>query len=474
MPKLNAYNGDDINPQYVDAILEQIDSGGRPYMDVCEMEDMINYLTSVYRHKDALKLTRYGLQLHPNSNELMLQQALLMLDNNEIESAWECLKYVKPAMGDDPDYHIACGWYYLKKENKKRAMEEFDIAVELDNGQQGLEYEIGMNLNQFGMHKEALKYLKAFNAAMPNDPEGLFELAFALDKTGDFDESRTKYEELVDINPFYETAWYNLGIQYNITNDYEKAIMAYDTAVTINPEYPEPYFNMGNTHMNNNHVEEALNNYIEYATLCEPDQMSSAMQSIGECWWELGNNEMSRKFYQWAAENNPDDQTVLYGLALNDIELNMYDEAIEMLDRAIEIETDNADYRFAKAQALFQKNKMRESYEELIAGIEIEPNIVFAWMEAYKIYIKEICPQEPWTFYEKYWDKYFEYGAFKMMATYHLWKIKREERLAIETIEWLAKNDKETIEDALEEEDLKKMLLTKPYIDILKEAGYKL
>lgn len=477
MPRPNAYNGDKINPEYVDMILEQMSSGGHPYLDVCVVQDMLDFLRTENRHKDAQILVAYGLELHPNSNELMLEQGSLMIDNDNMAGAAERLNYLEPTMSHIAQYHIVKGWYYLKSEQQGKAIEEFDQASELCKDDIDLNFEIGMNLNQFGLHKYAVKYLRIFNKAFPNDAEGLFELAFALESTGKIDESRRKYEELVDISPFYETAWYNLGILYSNAKEYDNAIMAYETATAINPEYPEPYYNMANTFLCKNEIEAGLNNYIEYATLCEPDQLGSVMQNIGECWWEMGENIMARRFYQKAIERDGENFTSEYGLALCDIELELYDEAISVLDHAMKTEegSNNADPHFAKAHALAMLERRLDAYYEIMAGIVIEPNIVFAWMEAYKIYVHDISRKgQEEKFFDEYRSKFGENGAFKLINAYHIFLINSRNRQIKEIVEWVAENDKKTIADALEEPDLKKMLTKEPFAGILTKAGIEL
>ncbi len=463
---MEKYNGDIINPEYVELILSEVKHSNSPYIDISETEDAYDYLTQEARPNDARILVEYALQLHPDSIELLLLSARICIDNNELKKAANILATIPSSATENPDYYISYGWLELKKKNMPKAIEYFDQACQID---EDMSYEIGLNLNQFGKHKEAKRFLIPYVKEYPNDAEALFELAYAYEKTNMINEARTTYETLVDKNPFYPTAWYNLGIIYSNESQFDKALNAYTTATTIAPEYAEPYFNMGNAYMNLAQYNKALENYIEYASLTISNAKidSSVMQYIGECWWELGNFDLARRFYKKAISNirskSPNNDTLYYGYALCCIELNDNKEAIRVLTKLIGTNACVSEYYFARAQAECNSLDKTGAYCDIIDGISLSPNNVLAWHEAMRLYIS-IYSVKSIEYFLKEHKQYKSYPAFQFITFVVQYCFMHKYKTALKTLEQVAQNNKDVIYDAAEEDSIRH-LLSDPYIE---------
>jgi len=451
---------DDIfNPEDVDKMLEEISSGNNPYIDSEDIVEACEYLYNCQRFDDVETLTSYGMNMHPDSTDILIIRTKMLVDTDKMDEAILLIDTLQKSCSDDPDFNIIYGWYNLKLQNVKKALGFFNKAVELDNDELGLDFEIGLNLNQFGFHKEAIHFLRHFQKNHPDDPECMFETAFALEKIGKREESAMLYEELLDKKPFYETAWYNLGILYSNVEDYDKALMAYDTAVTINPEYADPYFNMGNTYLLLARYEEAINCYTEYAATCDPDQQFSVYQNLGECWWELGDMELAGRFYFKALQVQPDRVDLLYGYALCCIETDRNHAAIGWLDKAIDLEPDNSDLNFAKAQAYYSMSQKSKALIELMDGLKKDPEVILAWHEALKLYIDQNDQDAPFSFIEKNSRKYGTKQAFRFIQAYVVYTYGKSTETAVKILEKIAKKDPQTIFNAMEDPDLRYMLM---------------
>ncbi len=449
---------DNINVQNIEQMLEDVASGKGPYIDSEEIVDACEYLYNCQRFDDVDIMTSYGMSLHPDSADIQIIRTKMLIDTDRMKEAVLSIDTLQQTQSENPDFNIICGWFNLKQHKVRVALNYFNKAVELDNDELGLDFEIGLNLNQFGYHKEAIKFLKHFQKSHPDDPECMFETAYALEKVGQREKSALLYEELLDKKPFYETAWYNLGILYNNVDEYDKALMAYDTAVTINPEYADPYFNMGNTYVTLARYEEAINCYTDYAVLCDPDHLYPVYQNIGECWWEMGNMELARRFYHKALEMQPDRVDIMYGYALCCIETDMNTTAIEWLSKAIEMEPDNSDLNFAKAQAYYSTSQKSKALDELMEGLKKDPEVILAWHEALKLYVDQNGDDSAFTFIEKNGKKYGTKQAFRFIQAYVIYKFGQSKETVIKILDKIAQKDNQTIYNAAEDEDLRSML----------------
>ena len=71
-------------------------------------------------------------------------------------------------------------------------------------------------------------------------------LGIAYHNKGMYDEAIVEYKKVVEINPEYSVAYYNLGLAYFYGKKmYDKAIAAYEKAIEINPEYSDAYYVLG-------------------------------------------------------------------------------------------------------------------------------------------------------------------------------------------------------------------------------------
>ncbi len=70
-----------------------------------------------------------------------------------------------------------------------------------------------------------------------------------IKKMLDYDLIERDLKTVIDINPGYEFAYYNLGILYCMKKDYDGAVRQFTNAVKLNPQFAEAYFNRGLTYI---------------------------------------------------------------------------------------------------------------------------------------------------------------------------------------------------------------------------------
>ena len=468
------YNGDIINPEYVEHILSEIKKNNSPYIDIFETEDASDYLMPNNRIDEARILVEYSLHLHPKSIELLILLARIYMDSHGLYDAIEILTKLPVTAIEYPDYYILWGRIELIKSREQKAIENFEVACKID---EDLNFEVGLNLNHFGLHKDAIRFLKPYLDKYPDDDEAQFELAYAYEKNGMLTEAQTTYEKLVDQNPFYAAAWYNLGIIYNNDNQINqinqinKAIKAYETAITIDPNYAEAHFNLGNIYMNISQYEKALNSYTEYASLTiqnKPDY--SVIQYIGECWWELGNADLARRFYKLAMKNTKGNRSLSYAYALSCMELNDNKEALKVLNRLIASKNDAPEFHFARAQAQYNLLNKQKAYDDLLKGLDMAPNTVMAWHEAMRMYIS-INGIENIGDFLKQNKKYKSYPAFQLITfiVQYCFLRKLSLKTVMKTLEQVAKDHKGVIYEAAEDDAVGKLFTDPNIVAVLKK-----
>lgn len=383
---MEKYYNDNINPEYVEQLLNDIRESKAGYIDIVEIVDAADYLFTDERISDAELLINHAERFHQDAPEIKHIKARILIENRKFAEAQVVLESIKKHFENDPLFHITYGYSYLKLHNVKKAIICFKQAVKIDGE---IAYEIGMNLNQFCIFSEAKKFLAIYNELHPDDIDCLFELANAHAQLGQLNKAQKLFSKLLDINPLVATAWFNLGIIHSKNSDYKKAITCYENAISVNPEYDVPYFNLANAYFNINNYEKALEYYTEFASLTDHEQLISSLFQIAECWWQLANYEMAYKFYSLAYDNDPDNSELSYGFALACFETDRIDESCKVAELASIKFDDDPCFNFLLAQIYTMRGELDYAFDEMMAGLSIDPENAFAWWEALQMWIKD-------------------------------------------------------------------------------------
>lgn len=137
------------------------------------------------------------------------------------------------------------GCEYLDQGNYDNAVHEFLRAVELDEASAPAWQGMGRAYRRMGNFAKAEK---AFRRTLELDRrvENFVYLANVLRNLKRYEEATDACEEAVKIDPQYEEAYLNLGMNLHAQGSYDSAVSALRTAVRLDPDYADAYFVLGN------------------------------------------------------------------------------------------------------------------------------------------------------------------------------------------------------------------------------------
>jgi tetratricopeptide (TPR) repeat protein len=158
-------------------------------------------------------------------------------------------------------------------------------------------------------------------------------MAYALDKIGKNQKAYNVYQDVLNINPFSDNAWYNAGISQVKMGDLEKANDAFDFCLAINPAHTQAYFNKGNSLAQQNRYAEALDNYLE--CISYDLYQSRCLHYIADCWYQLGNTTTAINFYEKAVETDFLDFDAWESYARFYLDIHEPEMCREIIDRAM-------------------------------------------------------------------------------------------------------------------------------------------
>ncbi len=400
----------------VEKFEELINHNKKSYFDVFQIESIFDFYNEKNMMEKAESAIKLGLSQHPDATSLQLKYSTLLIEQGAISEALKLLEYLKQLETNNAEVFLNLGIIYTRLHNKKNAIKNFEMAIKLI-GQEDIEeyvFEIGFNLNQEFYYKEARNLLKNFYSKFPENENILFELAYAYDKLDEVDEGIDAYNKLLDINPYLENSWYNLGILYNKKEKYAEAIEAYDITIAIAPNLSEAYYNKANSLAQIGEFTEAIKCYAEYTSYSYP--MAITYFYMGDCWENLGNNNMATKFYKMAVDLDPDHFEALQSLGRTSYRTQDYETSIYAFDKAIVMNPESPDLWLSLGKSYKKMKKAPEAKRCLKRALINQHEDTLSWIEMYQFLEEHEENFNPIPFLQRLLSKDHKNGALHYLA----------------------------------------------------------
>ncbi|MFC2111168.1 tetratricopeptide repeat protein, partial [Bacteroidota bacterium] len=191
------------------------------------------------------------------------------------------IEYINKAIEIDDDYakaYFMKAYLYKETQDTANAIKNFQIATEKDQ-------------NYFNAYVE----LGILFAAKRNP--------LAIDY----------YNNALNINPRSREAWYNKAMFYQENEMYNEALESYTTLIEIDPNYKYAYYNLGYIHLEYLKITDVARDYFSKAIQCDPNYVE-AYFNRGLCFEILGDINNAQKDYQKALQLRTNYQKAIEGL----------------------------------------------------------------------------------------------------------------------------------------------------------------
>ena len=140
------------------------------------------------------------------------------------EASGEAAKFFREAMGFDPNY------------------ERPRVALK---GLTDKAYNEGNKLLRRGDYEGAEDYFNNVLELNPSYYQAHFQLGYLNTKLGDYNLAQEHYQKTVEKNPSYAKGWFALGLTHQRNGDYDSAVNALDSAVDADPTYAKALVQKG-------------------------------------------------------------------------------------------------------------------------------------------------------------------------------------------------------------------------------------
>ncbi|MDH5784072.1 MAG: tetratricopeptide repeat protein [Chromatiales bacterium] len=202
----------------------------------------------------------------------------------------------------------------------------------------------------------------------PHHPATLFSLAQHLSDGGVRSEAIARYRELLQYEPQYSAAHYNLGLLLLDEKAWQAAYEEFDWVVREDPQHVKGLFNRGRAAYRMSSYQQAIDDY-EAALALQQGNYPEALLNRGLVLRAQKRYPEAEQSYRKAIAQRSDYPTAWYNLGLLQMRQKEHEEALNSFSRAVELSPDysQAWYNIGVLQGRLENSqKAIEAYEEAL------------------------------------------------------------------------------------------------------------
>lgn len=336
------------------------------FFDAQEFEDIIVHYLGFGENQLAKKALKMGLEQHPTSHELLLLQSEVFIIDEKYDAALKLLDYVEKLNPLDEEISLQKASIASKNGDHEASIKFLNKALELSEDPLEIWNLLGMEHLLAEEFEEASYFFKNCIKDNPQDYSALYNLLYSYDHLNKINESITVLNEVLEIDPYSEVAWHQLGLVLLKKEQHKEALSAFDFAIISDDTFTGAYIEKGKLLETMGRINEAIDNY-EIA-LNTNDPSAFVFLSIGRCHETLGNSEIAVSFYLKAIHLEPSNENSWISLIEFYISLKQHKKAKDYFKRALEVNSESLELWKKGTQiykALGQLEKALNAYQKL-------------------------------------------------------------------------------------------------------------
>lgn len=334
------------------------------FFDLVEFEEIIIHYLDAGKHSLAKKAVKLGLEQHPESVDLKLLQVELFIFDNDLDNASLLLRKIELLEPNNDEVFIQKATIQSKSGKHKEAIENLNKALLHTEDKvdvwslMGMEY---LYLDDF--ENARLSFAKCIDVDY-EDYSALYNIVYCFDMEKEHEQAIKYLTSYINVNPYCEVAWHQLGRQHFVLDQFKEALRAFDYAVLIDESFIGGYLEKAKTLEELGDYQEAIDNYL--ITLELDDPTAFAYVRIGECYERLEKYEAAISYYKKAVHEDPlldRGWILLTNLFYNE---GNYEKASYYIAKALKIDENNTLYWRRYSEIKIKMN----FFEEAVIGFE--------------------------------------------------------------------------------------------------------
>lgn len=202
------------------------------------------------------------------------------------------------------------------------------------------------------------------------DAESLIDEGLNYGQNGKLEEAIPLFRKAIELNPDSARAYLNLGTSLMATRQMDEAIASFQKATDLQPDYLKAWTNLLGAHMSEKNWVASKKDLLNIIAL-EPDN-SHYSSLLAKIYLHSSELDVAEKYFRMASEQEPGNAELLSNLAYCLDKTYRSDEALEVLEQALQIDdTCGKAHRF-KGDAYFNRGEIENAEACYLKAIECD------------------------------------------------------------------------------------------------------
>ena len=339
------------------------------FFDALEFENIIHHYIDFAQFNLAKKAIKMGMEQHPENVELMLLKSELFLVDGSFNEAENMLNDIERISPEHEEIFLQRANIFSKKKNHPKAIEFLKKALNVSEEPTDIWNLLGM---EYLFQEDYIKAKKYFHKCVNEntlDYQSLYNLLYCYEQLGENIEAIDTLNNLLEINPYSEVAWHQLGKIYIKINKPKEALSAFEFAIISDDCYTSAYIEKGKLLEQMGRINEAIANYKFSLNFNDPNAFVN--HRIGLCHLKLGNENLAVRYFEESIKLEPNHEKSWMALIDFLIESKEFVRAQKYINKALQANSDNTEFWKKSAFIHFQLN----FYEETALGCKNAINL---------------------------------------------------------------------------------------------------
>jgi tetratricopeptide (TPR) repeat protein/predicted AlkP superfamily phosphohydrolase/phosphomutase len=273
-----------------------------------------------------------------------------------------------------PELHNNMGRIHLREGEPKKALAEFEKALELDASNAEALLNIAAIHQGEGKGELAEHFVQRALAVDPNSVGALAQLGEIRRDQGQIDEAIRFFAQALEIDDSQPFLWMGCGDVLQRAGRYEQALQAFQRVLELEPDSFKARYNLGVTYSNMGRPDEAVAIYEQALALDPKDpEAPAARNNLGALFLANGETDRALEHFEAALAAAPYNLESRYNAALIHSEKGHTDEAIKLLEQAAKLEPNHEQVNLRLGMAYLGAQRGQEAYKSLLLVRRLYP-----------------------------------------------------------------------------------------------------
>lgn len=313
------------------------------------------------RPLEALQFYRVFLDKYPESNEVRLANAKLLVNEKKFEAARDAFDKLIETNPNNPEIHVTVGLLCVQLEDFSAAQNHFKQALELQYKEPDqIYFYLAQLADQAQQHEDAIRWFDAIGADNRFYFDGQIKASLMQAKLGELDNARKRLQEIINMTPEQEVV--ALQTEASLLSHAGKTLEAFDLlgkAVSNLPNSSELIYDYA---MMAERVKrfDVMEQELRKLMLMKPD-FAQAYNALGYTLADRNERlDEARELIEKALSITPNDHYILDSMGWVFYRQGRLDEALEYLQRAYQLQSD-PEIAAHLGEVLWQQGKQQDA-----------------------------------------------------------------------------------------------------------------